>query len=912
MRRLKNSSIVEWLVLLVLVACIGMFAGCGGGGSRGDDKGQSQSEGEPSGTVAAQLFFIPDQPEGLKTLAYEISGTGSERMTGTVEISSNPVSATVPDVPAGTGLTMQLTTADGACAGQATFDVLAGQTTTVQIPVLNRSVSAADWAASAETTSSASTPSSYVDDGRYDYYLSQPNANYTVTVDKNVDITMRDGKKLKGDVYRPGAPGRFPVIMAQSPYPRWLVGMGGGVGIDDNGGVGTKYQSFEEANPEYWIPRGYIYIRVSTRGYGGSEGQTATLDAQEYYDYYDMIEWAAGQPWSNGNIGLFGISYFAFSQYYVAGLKPPHLKAIVPWEGLADPYRDIGYRGGIPCVFSYGFAAGMQLLANNPFTAVNYFGLFLKYPLFDKVWEYGVGYLANPEANTIRVLDILNEIDVPMLSVGNLNDPDLHLRGNVYAFQAARSPIKKLLLYTGTHWGSAYQPWANRTVLRFLDHWLKGNDTGIYNEPAVDVQLRTGSGTYRHVYGDAWPLPQTLWTKYYLDAGAKTLSTNAPLTKNSAVAQHVSESGIGSSDQLTFRTAPLAQDVAIAGPVSAHFWVSSSTRDVDLTVELRDFDAQGKEKRFAYYIAGNPDEPVSRGWLKVSLRALDPERTREHQPFHLFSRNDWLTPGVPVPVDVEIWPTSMLFKAGHRITLTIHCGPYTRAGEAGFLAMGSFAPAFLTKMKVPVYQSFSSSSGTTKIYTGGVHASWLDLPVIPADTGTVHQITVGDGNFTPALVTANMGERFEWTNTGTDYHSATESSGLNLWDSQLINGSRSHNPATWGITIAWAGTFNYRDMVSGFSGAIAVPVQVPQSVSAGGNATMVLGTKNPPAGKGFDVQLQAGDGAWSNIATGVSATQITTATLAAGTYNVRARLRSLDAAKPGESDWSPPATFTVK
>jgi hypothetical protein len=276
-----------------------VFSGCGGGGgsSGGDAKGQSQSEEGLSGTVAAQLFFIPDQPEGLNTLAYEITGTGIDHMTGTVAITSNSLTATIPGVTAGTGLTMTLASVDGACTGQATFDVLAGQTTTVQIPIQNMSISALDLTEAVNTTSAAAT-SSYADDGRYDYYLSQPNPNYTITIDKGVEITMRDGTKLKGNVFRPNVAGRFPVIMAEAPYPRTgYMGVGGllpSMGVDDNGGVGKKYQGFEEANPEYWIPRGYVYVRFSTRGYGGSEGKPAVLSDQEYYDYYDAVEWAAG------------------------------------------------------------------------------------------------------------------------------------------------------------------------------------------------------------------------------------------------------------------------------------------------------------------------------------------------------------------------------------------------------------------------------------------------------------------------------------------------------------------------------------------------------------------------------------------------------------------------------------------
>lgn len=168
-------------------------------------------------------------------------------------------------------------------------------------------------------------------------------------------------------------------------------------------------------------------------------------------------------------------------------MHPPHLKAIVPWEGLADPYRDIGYRGGIPCIFGLSIAVVLQLLASNLWTATNYIGIYFEHSLMDEFWEYGANSSSRPADSTPSILEVLSKIEVPMLSVGNLNDPDLHLRGNVYAFRIAKSPRKKLLLYSGTHWGSAYQPWANRTVLRFFDHYLKGIDTGIESERAVEL-----------------------------------------------------------------------------------------------------------------------------------------------------------------------------------------------------------------------------------------------------------------------------------------------------------------------------------------------------------------------------------------------------------------------------------------
>ncbi len=759
----------------------------------------------------------------------------------------------------------------------------------------------------------------YVDDGRYDYGLSQPNPDYKVKVELKVEIPMRDGVRLVGDVYRPDAPGRFPVIMSESPYPRKMYYFPGLMpGVDDLGGAEWKYLQFEQANPHYWIPRGYAYVTVSTRGYGGmlgsgkgSGGQTSALDYQEYVDFYDAIEWAAQQPWSDGNVGLYGISYYAFSQYCVCALRPPHLKAIVPWEGLADPYRDIGYRGGIRCMFGVTFALGLHLLANNFWKATNYIGMFFSHSLMDDLWEYGVHARSRLPASTPTVLEALSQIDVPMLSVGNLNDPDLHLRGNVYAFSAACSAQKKLLLYTGTHWGSAYQPWANRTVLRFFDHYLKGVDNGVESEPAVDVQLRTGPDTFTHLYGDTWPLEGTRWTKYYLDAGNKALRATDSGKETSAEAAWESDA-IGSSDRVTFLSEPLARDLQVAGPLSVHLWVSSSTRDVDLTVELRDFDEEGNETRFPYYIAGNPDEPVTRGWLRASMRALDPERSRPHQPFYLFTRNDWLTPGVPVELDIELWPTAMLFKAGHRIGLTVHCGPYNRSGEAAFV--GQLLPC-LPKftLKVPAYQTFSPDPGTVKIHTGGKKSSWLDLPVIPADPAPSHHITIGDGECEPACASGNMGDRFCWSNAGDDYHSVTESSGLGLWDSQLVRGTRSHNPETWWVKIPWAGTFGYRDVVWGFEGKIEIPARVPASVPRGRRVSIDLGVRPPPEGVGFDVQVRTAGGEWRTVREGIRDARITLDPLPPGSYAVRSRLRGPgpDGAEAA-TGWSPQATFTVR
>jgi predicted acyl esterase len=618
------------------------------------------------------------------------------------------------------------------------------------------------------------------------------------------------------------------------------------------------------------------------------------LSYEEAQDFYDAIEWAAAQPWSNGKVGLYGISYYAMSQYWGAGLNPPHLKAIVPWEGLADPYRDIGYRGGIPTVFAVVFATGLRLFGNRWKASFDFLKLLGEHPLCDYLWQYGTGALADSETTTPWILDGYSDIEVPMLSVGSLDDPDMHLRGNVTVFMIARSPHKKLLLYTGTHWGSAFQPWGNRTVLRFLDHWLKGVDTGIEDEPVVDVQLRTGSGPFTHIYGDAWPLPQTQWTRYHLDAKSKRLSITEPQEEGSVSTKfNIDTESMLIAKQVTFLTEPLKEDTAIAGPVNAHLWVSSSRRDADLVIEIRDYDPAGHQTRFGFIFAGSPDTPVTRGWLRASLRAIDPERSLPHRPFYPFDHNDWLTPGVPVALDIETWPTAMLFKAGHRIGLTVYSGPHLN-------------------IKWIVFQGICQFSGKVKIHTGGEYPSWLELPLIPADLTNTNHIKIHDGHFMPALVVGQMGDRFEWTNAGADYYSVTESSGLDLWDSQLIRGMRSHNPETWWTRIPWAGTFDYRDQVSGFEGAIAIPVHISGPDPKKGRVEVELATEPPPHGVAFDVQLQAGDGKWSTVHEGVRDAG-STLELSPGMYSMRSRLRSLDTDKPGmHTGWSPPSTFLVK
>ena len=144
--------------------------------------------------------------------------------------------------------------------------------------------------------------------GRDYRQLSEP--EFDMRHDNNVAITMRDGTALMADVHRPDAGGRFPALIAASPYPRQIQDLGAPMGFIEAGAT------------DFWVPRGYVHVIANLRGTGDSEGEYGFFDAQERLDMYDLVEWVAAQPWCDGNVGMIGISYFAMTQLEAAVERP--------------------------------------------------------------------------------------------------------------------------------------------------------------------------------------------------------------------------------------------------------------------------------------------------------------------------------------------------------------------------------------------------------------------------------------------------------------------------------------------------------------------------------------------------------------------------------------------------------------
>jgi len=560
-------------------------------------------------------------------------------------------------------------------------------------------------------------------------------------LDKDVAVPMRDGAVLRCNVFRPDTPGTFPVLMTFGPYGKdvhlsqfmpeaWEALKQRHPEVLK--ASTCKYLVFETPDPEMWAPEGYVVVKVDSRGSGKSPGRLDVNSPAEFRDFHDAIEWAAVQPWASGKVGLLGVSYYAAGQWMIAAERPPHLAAMLPWQGTYDFYRDRTRQGGI---LGAGFLHrwwNRSVLRNqhgNPDTPLvdlstgerntgpaslspeqlaanreDYIGNLLARPL------NGPWY-AERSAN-------LGRIQIPALVVANWGGLGLHLRGTVLGYLGIASRDKWLKVQSGSYFFTFLLPQNVALQRKFFDRYLKGIDNGWENEPRVEVAVRAADDTVARVVRDAqWPLAETRWTQLYLDASDMTLLA-APPQKPASASYPADGQG------LTFSSPPLERPLVFAGPIKVKLFVSSSTNDMDLFATLRAFDANGKEVTF--FSAVEPRAPVSQGWLRASQRKLDPKRSSAHQPWHPHDESQKLKPGEIVEVDVEIWPGSAALPASYRIALTLQGKDFERPGETGPQRGSGWFLHDDPRDRPP-----SSFGGAHTVYSGGGRETYLLLPELP-------------------------------------------------------------------------------------------------------------------------------------------------------------------------------------
>lgn len=472
----------------------------------------------------------------------------------------------------------------------------------------------------------------------------------SVRLTENVFVKMRDGIRLAVDIYSPMIEGRYPVLLSMSPYskdiqqkpPHWS-------------------HAIESGATGFFVDHGYIHVIAQSRGAGLSQGKWELFGERERSDGYDLIEWIAAQQWCDGNVGMIGDSYWSWSQYHAAAAQPPHLKCICLSDGTTDLYRDLAYQGGI---YNAEFLD----------TWISYHTRMFAWPgpVEGKLPPMNLTYeLANrpcdgPWYHERSAKTYLAQIKVPVMSISPQGGA-MHARGQLAGYRLITAP-KKLLIVPPTGFWSHVQFLTNyplnKQMLRWFDHWMKGIDTGIMNEPEVAI---FDAGTRKWRYEREYPVARTRWTKFYLrgrqaeseDAGSLQIEPAGNEDPDSYRLPDSIAQLLASKPALSYRTAPLKSPLRIWGPLNVCLHASSTQKDTVWFVKLAIVSPDGQLR------------PISRGMLRASFRALDKAMSLPGQPYHPFDKQELLEPGRVYEYEIEMRPVFITLAAGHRLELQI-------------------------------------------------------------------------------------------------------------------------------------------------------------------------------------------------------------------------------------------------
>ncbi len=519
---------------------------------------------------------------------------------------------------------------------------------------------------------------------------------------KDIPIPMRDGIKLMANIYLSDNPGKYPVIMCMTPYGKdqqpehFEIFKVFGI---DTGSINTSdYTVFEGPDPAFWVNRGYVVIHANARGMWNSEGKAPVFDKQNGLDFYDLIEWAAQQPWSNGKIGLNGVSYLAWSQWMAASLQPPHLAAICPWEGFTDMYRDVVYHGGIREVGLIGQLTSKRFNAhyNRKYGITeNLLKSTGQHPLDDEYWEN-----KRPD---------LSKIKVPALICASWSDQGLHTRGSFEGFKTIASEHKWLFTHGRKKWETYYSSDALALQEKFFDCFLKEEENAMKRQHKVRLEVRTAYYKSNIRYTDQWPIPSVVHQKLFLNVPAGELSEMFPEKEGFIRYRAIAKRGI---NKAVFNY-QFKENTELTGGMKLRLWVTAEeTDDLDLYIVVKKFDSEGNEIYFSGY-NGNPHDVVAKGWLRVSHRQLDQTRSSIEMPYHLHKNILKITPNEVVPVEIEILPSSTFFEKGSFLHLVI---------------MGQEPVKYNTLKHENII-----NAGFHRVYSGGRYDSYLMIPNASVD-----------------------------------------------------------------------------------------------------------------------------------------------------------------------------------
>lgn len=525
-----------------------------------------------------------------------------------------------------------------------------------------------------------------------------------IVIEQDVEVPVRDGTVLRVNVFRPADGEAHPVLLFAHPYskdrtpaPRRF---GRGYRIPFQYRLMTQSEPFahsaltgwEGPDPAFWVPRGYVVINADLRGWGTSDGVGDLLSEQEGTDCHDVVKWAAERPWSNGRIGMTGVSYLAITQWATASTRPLHLAAICPWEGFSDVYRHFARPGGVAETgFLPIWGRGLRGQHRSPMVVDR---MSRVRPLYDEYWAAR----ARP----------LEQIQVPALICGSFSDHNLHSWGSFEGFRRIGSQHAWLYTHRGPKWATYYSADALAVQAQFFDHFLAGQDTGILQRPPVRIEVRQDRDTITAVRTDStWPPTGTVWEAVHLDSRTGVLRPEPPDTDGSC--EFDTRRGCASFTHRFDCDTEIVGSMLLSVAVSVH-----GADDLSLFAGVRKFSA-GKEVLFegSYGFTG---DMVTHGMLLASHRRTDPERSRPHQPFHPHTSAEPLKPDEIVVLEMALAPSATLFRAGEELRLDLQ-GHW-------FFTVNPFSGQFPARYA-------TSGRATATVHTGGKHTGTLTIPTTP-------------------------------------------------------------------------------------------------------------------------------------------------------------------------------------
>ncbi len=535
---------------------------------------------------------------------------------------------------------------------------------------------------------------------------------YDVIVETDVKIPVSDGVRLSCNVFRPDSNERFPAILGFHCYHQ-----SGQTGPIKPTAMSTAQWrlpgqertrgSLESGDPNFFVRRGYVHVICNARGTGKSEGEWDFEGPKEIQDVYEVIEWMASQPWCDGNVTMFGVSYFARIQLMVAALNPPHLKCLFcPWAS-ADQYREVVYRGGI-MAYRWPLGWSQTSLIYSDCRPENH----SKKELGDKGYHDAIARMLQDE--DIKAVPELVEVLKNPESGVNPFVVDIILHNYCDKFWEERTVQHdkiKIPAYLGADWGNygnqlsgAFHNWEKLNVpkkmiigppvyldrplyqlqheaVRWFDYWLKGRETGIMDEPPVRLFIM-GTGEWKEA--SAWPLPETKWTPFYLhEDGLMYEREHWPNEGSDSF-----EDSPWMRGNLKYCSPPLVENTEVTGPIMLKLYASTTDAEVFWIISLLEIDPEGNERL------------LTKGWLRGSHREMDVERSKPWEPFRPHTRAENLTPDEICEFDISLVPTGNLFKAGYRIGLKISCVDDEPKNPLELIACGSLRRQSVSRITV--------------------------------------------------------------------------------------------------------------------------------------------------------------------------------------------------------------------